>query len=88
MCYFALAISYKIEVWPDGRMRLTSMRRTIIVRADDIPYVEGPHLPFGFVRFRLEREKGYLFSIKSDASLNKVLSVIREVNPDIRFKNL
>lgn len=88
MCYFALAISYKLEVWSDGRIRLTSIRRTILASAENIPYVEGPHLPMGFIRFRLEREKGYLFSIKNDASLNKALAIIKEVNPDIRFKNL
>ena len=88
MCYFALAISYKLEVWHDGRIRLTSLRRTILTRAEDIPYVEGPHLPLGFIRFRLEREKGYLFSVKNDASLNKALQVIKAANPDIKFKNL
>jgi hypothetical protein len=88
MCYFALAISYKLEVWRDGRIRLTSMRRTIIARSENIPYVEGPHLPLGFIRFRLEREKGYLFSIKNDEVLRRALSVIKDVNPDIRFKNL
>jgi len=88
MCYFALGISYKVEVWEDGRIRLTSFRRTVHARADDIPYVEGPQLPLGFIRFRLEREKGYLFSVTNDASLRKVLSVIKAANPDIRFKNL
>jgi hypothetical protein len=87
-CYFAMAISYKIEVWENGRIRLTSIRKTFHANAEDIPYVEGPHLPFGFVRFRLEREKGYLFALTGDASLRKVLSVIKAVDPDIRFKNL
>ena len=87
-CYFALAISYKIEVWHDGRIRLTSFRKTFNAHAEDIPYIEGPHLPIGFVRFRLEREKGYLFSVLNDASLKTVLSAIKTAAPDIRFKNL
>jgi hypothetical protein len=88
MCYFALALSYKIEVWNDGRIRLTSLRKIFNALAEDIPYIEEPHLPLGFIRFRLEREKGYLFSVTSDASLKKVLSIIRAANPDIRFKKL
>ena len=88
MCYFSLAFAYKIEVWDDGSFRLTSLRKTFDAHAEDIPYIEGPHLPLGFIRFRLEREKGYLFAVMNNASLEKVLSVIRSINPDITFKHL
>ena len=87
-CFFALAISYKIEVRDNGHICLTSIRKTFHADAEDIPYVEGPHLPIGFVRFRLEREKGYLFAVTGDPAFRKVLSVIKTVDPDIRFKNL
>ncbi len=88
MCYFAAAISYKIEVWDEGHIRLTSFRRTIETHAEEIPIVEGPHFPLGFIRFRLEREKAYLFCLKNNEFLKKILSVIRNTNPDINFKNL
>ena len=88
MCYFSLAFAYKIEVWVDGSFRLTSIRKTFDANAEDIPYIEGPQIPIGFIRFRLEREKGYLFAVVNNASLKKVLSVIRSANPDIRFKHL
>ena len=88
MCYFSITISYKIEAWDDGRIRLTSPRRTINVKAEVIPLVEGPHLPFGFTKFRLERKKAYLFSVPNDKSLKAVLSVIRNANPEIHFKAL
>jgi hypothetical protein len=87
-CYFSLAFSYKIEVSEDGNMRLTSLRKTVDTHAEDIPYVEGPHLPIGFIRFRLSREKGYLFARMNDASLRAVLSAIRSANPSIKFNNL
>ena len=87
-CYFALALSHRVEVWDDGRIRLTSFRRTIDVQAETIPYVEGPHLPIGFIRFRLSREKGYLFAVKYDRQLQKVLAKIHHLDPDIQFKNL
>ncbi len=88
MCYFASAISYKIEVWDEGHIRLTSFRRIINTHAEEIPIVEGPHLPVGFIRFRLEREKAYLFCLMNNEFLKKALSVIRNANPDINFKNL
>ena len=88
MCYFSLAFAYKVEVWQDGRIRLTSIRKTFHAQAQDIPYIEGPQLPLGFVRFRLELEKGYLFAVKSDETLQNALAIIRRENPDIRFKHL
>lgn len=88
MCYFTASISHKIEVWESGEIRLTSMRKIIDTKAEDIEYVEGPFLPLGFIRFRLEREKGYLFAFMKDASLNMVLSAIKTADPDIRFKQI
>ena len=88
MCYFSLAFAYKIEVWEDGNFRLTSIRKKVDARAEDIPYIEGPQLPLGFIRFRLEREKGYLFAVTNNDSLKKVLSILRSANPDIKFKHL
>jgi hypothetical protein len=88
MWYFSLAFSYRIEVWNDGRIRLTSIRKIFDEHTDNITVIEGPHLPFGFVRFRLEREKGYLFSNINDPDLKKVLRVIRTADPDITLKNL
>ena len=88
MLYFASAISYKIEVWEEGDIRLTSLRRIIKTHAEDIPLVEGPHLPVGFIRFRLEREKAYLFCMTHNAIFKTALSVIRSANPGIKFKRL
>ena len=87
-CYFSAAISYTIEVWDEGEVRLTSFRRTIDTHAEKIPIVEGPHFPVGFIRFRLEREKAYLFCLTNNEVLKKILSIIRNANPDIKFKNL
>jgi hypothetical protein len=88
MCYFAAGVSYKMEVWDEGDIRLTSYRRIINTHAEEIPIVEGPYLPLGFIRFRFEREKAYLFCLKNDEFLKKALSVIRNANPGINFKNL
>lgn len=87
-CYFSVALSYRIEVEGEGNIRLTSFRRIIETSAEEIPVVEGPHLPIGFIKFRLEREKAYLFCLANNETLREILHVIRTRNPDIKFKGL
>jgi hypothetical protein len=72
----------------DGILRLTSFRRILRVDPKKMELIEGPHLPIGFIRFRLEREKAYLFCVVKDRELQKILFAIRQANPDIKFKNL
>ncbi|MCF8105703.1 MAG: hypothetical protein K9K64_09480 [Desulfohalobiaceae bacterium] len=88
MWYFSLAFAYRIDVWRDGTMRMTSYRRTISVKAQDIPKALAPRFPVGFLKFRLEREMGYLFYQAGDSDLQKVLQMIKSANPEIRFTNL
>jgi hypothetical protein len=85
--YFSLGISYKIEAEEDGSVRLTSYRRVLQIRAADISVVQGPFLPIGFVRFRLQREKAYLFCVATNHALHEVLSLLSSKNPDIKFKS-
>jgi hypothetical protein len=86
--YFSLGISYKVEINDEGKLELTSFRRVIRIHSTKIAIVEGPYLPLGFIRFRLEREKAYLFGVPRNRDLQEVLSVMRKTNPDIRFKNI
>ena len=89
--YFSLAISYKVSITPEGDMELTSFRRVIRVHAEEIGMVEGPKwalIKYGFIRFRLEREKAYLYACTSDENIQKILTIMREVNEDTVFKGL
>jgi len=89
--YFSLAISYKVSITADGDIELTSFRRVIRVHAEEIGMMEGPKwalIAYGFIRFRLEREKAYLFSCTSDEEIQKILKIMREVNEDTQFKGL
>ncbi len=89
--YFSLAISYKISITTDGDLELTSFRRVIQVNAEEIGMVEGPKwalIMCGFIRFRLEREKAYLYACTSDEIIQKILKIMREVNEDVVFKAL
>jgi hypothetical protein len=86
--FFSLGISYKMELNEDGKLELTSFRRLVRTESAKIAMVEGPYLPLGFIRFRLEREKAYLFGVPRNRDLQEVLAVIRKTNPEIRFKNI
>jgi amino acid permease len=86
MWYFSLAISYRLELKDDGEIRLRSLRRTLRTNAKEISAVEFPRVGFGFIRFRLEREKAYLFCLPQNAVLKRVLEAIRSANSDIMFK--
>lgn len=86
--YFSMGISYRVNVEEDGTIQLTSFRRILRIHSQKMELIEGPHLPIGFIRFRLEREKAYLFCVAKDKELQKILLAIRKANPDIKFKNL
>jgi hypothetical protein len=86
--YFSLGISYKISLGDDGLVFLTSFRKILKMSAGEIETMEGPHFPIGFIRFRLKREKAYLFSLINDKNLKRILSRIRSLNPDIKLKGL
>ena len=86
--YFSLAISYKIEADADGVVELKSFRRVLKLRATDISMLEPPHLPVGFFKFRLAREKAYLFCTVKSHDLQQVLKMIKTANPDVKMKGI
>ena len=89
--YFSLGISYKIKIKTDGDMALTCFRRIIRVHARDVSMVEGPRfafLPYGFIRFRLAREKAYLFCCITDEELQRILKTMQATNSEIKFKGI
>jgi hypothetical protein len=88
--FFSLGISYRIRLEAGGNFQLTSFRRALKVHATDVDMLEGPRfgLPFGFIRFRLTREKAYLFCVVTDTRLQEVLSGIRKANPDMKIRFL
>ena len=86
--YFSMGISYRVNVEEDGTVQLTSFRKVLKVHSQKMELIEGPRLPIGFIRFRLEREKAYLFGVAKNREFQKVLLAIWKANPDIKFKNL
>ena len=89
--YFSLGISYKIMIGDGAKIELTGFRRVIRVNAEDVSMVEGPRfavIPYGFIRFRLKREKAYLFCCITDPVLQINLQKLRKANREIKFKGL
>jgi hypothetical protein len=89
--YFSLGISYRIRIQDDGHVEMASIRRILAIPLKDISMVEGPRLaflPYSFLRFRLEREKAYLFCRITDENLAEILGFMRNGNRDITFKGL
>ena len=86
--YFSMGISYRVFIEEDGTLRFTSFRRVLRIDSKEMELVEGPHLPIGFIRFRVGREKAYLFCKVKNKKLQEILLAIRNKNPDIQFKNL
>jgi hypothetical protein len=87
--YFSLGIFYRIRMEENGSIQLKSLRRGLRSHCRKIDRVEGPPVPitFGFIKFRLEGEKVYVFFMKH-RSFQQFLSIIRRSNPNITFKNL
>jgi len=89
--YWCLGISYRIEVSEDGGIELRSFRRVLRLDPGDVTVVEGPRLSFiptVFVRFRLAREKAYLFCVITSGDLTEVLRLMHRNNRDLSFKGL
>jgi hypothetical protein len=83
-----VGISYRIAIDDQGAIELTSLRRILKIQADEIPMIEGPPLPIGFVKLRLTREKAYLFCLVKNPDLINVLKAVRQANQSTQFKNL
>jgi hypothetical protein len=89
--FFSVSISYRVYIDETGTIELTSIRRVLSVKADAISLVEGPRLalmPYNFIRFRLEREKAYLFCRITDDELQQVLKKMRLANREMKFKGV
>lgn len=86
--YFSMGVFYRVQVEEDGALQLTSFRRILRIHSGKMALIEGPHLPIGFIRFRSESEKVYLFCAVKNAELQKILLALWKANPDLKFKNL
>lgn len=71
-----------------GVIELKSLRRVLNIDVKNLTLIEGPHFPIGFIRFKMEREKIYLFSLLKNGRLQRILYEIISLNPEIKYKNI
>jgi hypothetical protein len=89
--YFSLGIFYKVVADIDGTVEMTSIRRKASLQATQISLVEGPRfalLPFAFIKFRLDREKAYVFCNLMSQDLGEILALMKRANKEMQFKSL
>jgi hypothetical protein len=84
--YWVLGLFYFVSLDDDGNVVLRSLRRRLDVSARQIRTIEASRFPggFGFVKFKLHRESGYLFCFKRNRELDEILEGIRKRNPLLR----
>jgi hypothetical protein len=87
--YWSLGISYRMTLGEDGSLCFVSAKACLRAHVRDVEQVEGPPLPIsiGFIRFRLERERPYIF-FREDPAIRDILRYLRRANPDAKFKRL
>ncbi|MBN2032206.1 MAG: hypothetical protein JW836_02940 [Deltaproteobacteria bacterium] len=89
--YFSLGISYVVRIGEPGNVEMRSLRRVLKVPVDDLSVVEGPRfaiLPYGFLKFRLPREKAYVFCHITSDDLRRLLSTMKRVNKKLEMKGI
>jgi len=84
--FWALGLFYFVSLDAEGEVVLKSIRRRLAFSVKRLHAVEGSRFPggFGFVRFKLPRESGYLFCHRRNGVLDEILAGIRKMNPLVR----
>jgi len=84
--YWALGLFTSISLDAGGQVVLKGVRRRLAVPAGQIRAIEGSRFSggFGFVKFKLSRESGYLFCYQRDEALDEILKGIGRANPLLR----
>jgi len=84
--FWSVGLFYSVSLDSGGQVVLRSFRRRLEVSAKQIRAVEGSRFSggFGFVRFKLPRESGYLFCHRRNKELDEIIEGIRKMNPLLR----
>lgn len=81
--FWSLGLFYHISLDFEGQVVLKSLRRRLELPAKQIRGIEGSRFSggFGFFRFKLPKESGYLFCYQRTKDLDEIIAGIRKLNP-------
>ncbi len=84
--YWSLGLFTAVSLDAEGQVVFRSFRRRLTVPAGQIRAIEGSRFSggFGFVKFKLSRESGYLFCYRRDETLDGIIRGIGKANPQVR----
>lgn len=84
--FWSTGLFYSISLDSEGQVVLRSFRRRLEVSAKQVRTIEGSRFSggFGFIRFKLPRESGYLFCHRRNKELDAILGGIRKRNPLVK----
>jgi len=88
--FWSLGLFYYISLDFEGQVVLKSFRRRLEIPAKQIRGIEGSRFSggFGFVRFKLPRESGYLFCYRRTTELDEIIGGIRKRNPLLKVARI
>lgn len=81
--FWSLGLFYAISLDSEGQVVFKSLRRRLELPAWKIRGIEGSRFSggFGFIRFRLPKESGYLFCHRRTKELDEIIADVRKRNP-------
>ena len=88
--FWSLGLFYYISLDFEGQVVLKSLRRRLEIPAKQIRGIEGSRFSggFGFVRFKLPRESGYLFCYRRTTELDEIIAGIRKMSPLLKVARI
>jgi len=88
--FWSLGLFYSISIDFEGRVVMKSLRRRLDIPATKIRGIEGSRFSggFGFVKFKLPWESGYLFCHTRNKELNEIIAGIRKRNPLLKMARI
>lgn len=88
--FWALGLSYRVAIDGEGRIEFNSLRRTLVVPANQVRAILGSRFSggFGFVRLKLPRESVYIFCYRRKGPLEEIFQEIRRRQPLTRTERV
>lgn len=81
--FWSLGLFYSVSLDDEGQVVMKSFRRRLEIPAKQIRAIDGSRFAsgFGFVRFKMPKESGYMFCHRRTKELDGIIAGIKKRNP-------